>query len=85
MPYDVRLKRSAEKELIALPDKIHDRIIATMVSLKTTPLPVAAIKLQGRDGYRIRVGQYRVLYTIDNQKGIIEIFSVSHRKEAYRF
>jgi mRNA interferase RelE/StbE len=84
MVYTVRLKRSAEKDLIRLSSKIHDKVISILISLKEDPLPVGAKKLQGRDGYRIRVGDYRILYVIDNSRKKVEILSVAHRREVYR-
>jgi mRNA interferase RelE/StbE len=84
MPYLVKLKRSAEKELEHLPEKIHDRIVAALIALKNNPLPVGAKKLHGREGYRIRVGDYRILYVVDDSKQKIEVFSVAHRREVYK-
>lgn len=85
MAYIINLKRSAEKELEHLPNKIHDRIVRTLISLKENPLPTGVKKLHGRDGYRIRVGNYRILYTIDDSKKEVEVFSIAHRKEVYRW
>ncbi|NUO83413.1 type II toxin-antitoxin system RelE/ParE family toxin [candidate division KSB1 bacterium] len=59
--YQVRLKRSAEKELERLPSEIHDRIVGRLVALKLEPRPQGAKKLRGREGYRIRAGNYRIL------------------------
>jgi mRNA interferase RelE/StbE len=84
MPYLVKLKRSAEKELEHLPEKIHDRIVAALIALKNNPLPVGAKKLHGREGYRIRVGDYKILYVVDDSKQKIEVFSVAHRREVYK-
>ena len=84
MLYLVKLKRSAEKELEHLPEKIHDRIVAALIALKNNPLPVGAKKLHGREGYRIRVGDYRILYVVDDSKQKIEVFSVAHRREVYK-
>ena len=84
MPYTVYLKRSAEKELEHLPAKIHDRIITVLLSLKDNPFPRNAKKLHGREGHRIRVGNYRVLYTVDDADKKIEVVSVADRKEVYR-
>lgn len=84
MPYLVKLKRSAEKELEHLPEKIHDRIVAALIALKNNPLPVGAKKLHGREGYRIRVGDYKILYVVDDSKQKIEVFSVAHRHEVYK-
>lgn len=85
MSYVVKLKRSAEKELDRLPSKTHDRIVKVLLSLKEDPIPHGTKKLRGRDGYRIRVGDYRILYTIDELDKKVELFSVAHRKEVNRF
>ncbi len=85
MPYTVRLKRSAEKELENLPARIHNKVINVLLSLKENPFPSNSIKLHGREGWRIRVGNYRILYIIDEPDKNIEIISVAHRKEVYRY
>ncbi len=85
MAYAVNLKRSAEKELEKLPGKIHDRIINILLSLKENPFPRNSKKLRGREGYRIRVGNYRILYLIDESGRTVEVVSVAHRKEVYRY
>ena len=85
MPYIVSLKRSAEKELEHLPNKIHDRIVNHLISQKENPRPNKAKKLHGREGYRIRVGDYRILYVIDDKEKKVEALSFAHRREVYRF
>jgi mRNA interferase RelE/StbE len=84
MSYVVKLKRSAEKELDRLPVKTHKRIVKVLLSLKEDPIPHGAKKLHGRDDYRIRVGNYRILYMIDESDKKVEVLSVAHRKEVYR-
>jgi mRNA interferase RelE/StbE len=84
MTYTVYLKRSAEKELDHLPEKIHDRIVNILLSLKENHIPKGVKKLKGRDGYRIRVGDFRILYIIDYSKKRIDIISIAHRREVYR-
>ena len=84
MAYIVALKRSAEKELERLPVKIHDRIIEVLVSLKENPFPRGIKKLHGSFGYRIRVGDYRILYAVDENEKKVEVFSIAHRKDVYR-
>lgn len=79
-----RLKRSAEKELGSLPMKIHDKIIKVLLSLKENPSPLNLKKLHGREGVRIRVDNYRILYTVDKTKKEIEVFSIADRKDVYR-
>jgi len=85
MPYTVKLKRSAEKELDNLPAKIYDKVINLLLSLKENPFPHNSKKLRGREGYRIRVGDYRIVYTIGESDNNIEVISIAHRKEVYRF
>jgi mRNA interferase RelE/StbE len=84
MSYLVKLRRSAEKELDSLPGKLHNRIVSALSALKENPLPIGVKKLQGREGYRIRIGGYRVLYVIDKSKKVVDVFSIADRKEVYR-
>jgi mRNA interferase RelE/StbE len=84
MAYTVYLKRSAEKELESLPAKVHDKVIEALLFLKDNPFPHNAKKLHGREGVRIRVGNYRVLYVVDERGKKIEVISVADRKEVYR-
>ncbi len=84
MPYVVHLKRSAEKELADLPREVHQRIIKRLLTLRGNPRPQGAKKLGGGERYRIRIGDYRVLYTIDDALQKIEVSAVGHRREVYR-
>ena len=84
MSYTAEIKRSAEKEMDRLADNIHKRITDKILALETNPRPPGVKKLQGEEGYRLRVGDYRVLYTIDDQARRIFVYSVAHRREAYR-
>ena len=84
MPYTVYLKRSAEKELDHLPTKIYDRIVKRLLSLRDNPRPPGIKKLLGREGYRIRVGDYRILYVIAEKEKKVEVVSIAHRREVYR-
>jgi mRNA interferase RelE/StbE len=84
MPYAVYLKRSSEKELARLPREVHRKIIKRLLTLKDNPRPTGAKKLWGGERYRIRVGDYRVLYTIDDALQKIEVSAVGHRREVYR-
>ena len=84
MAYVVLLKRSAEKELDRLPAKLHDRIVKRLLALIENPRPTGSKKLQGQEGYRVRVGAYRILYLVDDSEKQVEVFSIAHRKEVYR-
>ncbi|MBM3862082.1 MAG: type II toxin-antitoxin system RelE/ParE family toxin [Verrucomicrobia bacterium] len=84
MAYTVILKRSAEKELACLPETLHRRIATKLLELENNPRPPGIQKLHGHDGYRIRIGDYRVLYLIDDQRETIQVTAIGHRREVYR-
>jgi len=84
VPYIAEIKRSAEKEMDHLPAKIHKNVSNRILSLENNPRPPGSLKLEGGDGYRIRIGDYRVLYTINDQTKRVFVYSVAHRREAYR-
>jgi len=84
--YRIVVKRRAEKELGSLPQKDIKRIVTAIDSLAENPLPLNTKKLSGqKDRWRIRVGHYRILYTIDESERLITIFRIGHRKDIYRF
>jgi mRNA interferase RelE/StbE len=81
--YEVHTIRSAEKELDRLPTTVHARLSKRILALEDNPRPRGIKKLSGREEYRLRVGDYRILYIIDDKKHIITIFAVGHRREVY--
>lgn len=85
MNYLLRIKPSAEKEMRRLPDEVLWRVHAGILRLAENPRPRASRKLAGAEGrYRLRVGDYRVLYAIDDDDATVTVFAVAHRREAYR-
>lgn len=84
MPYTVELKRSAEKELERLPEIMHDRIVENLLALEQDPRPRGVKKLKDQDTYRMRVGDYRVIYLIDDPAKRIDVVAIGHRREVYR-
>ena len=84
MTYQVIIKHSAEKELDALQANLHERIVKRLLALEENPRPTGSKKLQGQESYRLRVGDYRVLYTIDDKTKQVTVLSVGHRREVYR-
>ena len=83
--YKILWKRSAVKELKRLPKKIILKILEIVKKLEKSPYPKDSKKLQGSEStYRIRVGDYRIIYTIYKSELIIEIIRVRHRKKAYK-
>jgi len=83
--YQIEIKPSASKELEKLPRQIIPRIVAAIRELARIPYPQGVKKLTGFEHtYRIRVGDYRILYNIYEDRLVIEIIRVRHRKDAYR-
>lgn len=83
--YRVLLERAAEKDLARLSSEMHDRVIAAIQALATSPRPPGCRKLAGsKADWRIRVGDYRVLYEIADEIRIVRVNRVRHRREVYR-
>ncbi len=83
--YDIQWKRSAEKDLLGIDQKQIPRLIKAIESLAVNPFPTQYRKLQSTSKlYRIRVGDYRVIYQVDTNKDFLTIYYVRHRREAYR-
>ncbi len=85
MAYSVQIKPSAAKDISKLPRNVQRRVGEALDGLATSPRPNGGVKLAGlADLYRVRVGDYRILYQIRDKELIILVVSVAHRKEAYR-
>jgi mRNA interferase RelE/StbE len=84
MRYRVILPKSVQKELDRLPDEVVRRILARLAQLETDPRPADVKKLKGRDAWRIRVGDYRVIYEIHDRQLEILVITIGHRREIYR-
>ena len=84
MAFQVIIPKSVEKELNRLPDKVTSRTLDAFTELQVNPRPIGCKKLVGRDAWRVRVGNYRIIYEIDDHKKNVTIFSIRHRREAYR-
>jgi mRNA interferase RelE/StbE len=83
--YRVFLERAAEKQLKQLSAKLHDRVIAAIQRLAKNPRPAGCRKLAGTDDdWRIRVGDYRIVYEIDDGLGEVRVNRIRHRREVYR-
>ena len=83
--YSVRIKRSARIELESLPTKADRRRIAHRIqSLADDPRPHGTQKLSGFDRYRLRQGNYRILYSIDDDDLVVTVVRIAERKDAYR-
>jgi len=82
--YRVLIKRSAAKELESVPLKDRRRLVARIEGLAANPRPVGVQKLSGEEKYRLRQGDYRILYEIVDQDLIVTVVRVGHRREVYR-
>ena len=78
--------RRVEKEIIDLPRSVRERVLRAIQQLSDNPRPLGSRKLSGemRGAWRIRVGDYRVIYDVDDDQKTAVILAVLHRREAYR-
>jgi mRNA interferase RelE/StbE len=82
--YQIRILPAAEKSLSKLPKKMQLRIQGAITILANNPLPPVAKKLIGRDSYRLRVSDYRIVYSIHENILTVKIISIGHRREIYK-
>ena len=82
--YRVLIPKPVQKELDRLPNIIHDHIMTNLKSLEVDPRPSGCIKLKGRDAWRVRVGDYRIIYEINDEEHTVVLQRVGHRREIYR-
>jgi mRNA interferase RelE/StbE len=81
--YKITISKIAQKQLDKLPDNLALRLIESVYTLANDPRPVGCKKLKGRDGYRIRVGDYRIIYEIMDNILVINVVKLGHRKDIY--
>lgn len=86
MAYQLQLTNVAERDLLALSDKLRRRIDTQILTLAVEPRPDGVVKLKGTRGdlWRVRVGDFRVIYAVDDRRKVVEIARIVDRKEAYR-
>lgn len=82
--YSIKIITQAQKDLDALRGKTFERIEKGICGLSANPRPLGAIKLTKEEGYRLRIGNYRILYRIDDKLKEVIIYRVKQRKEVYR-
>ena len=84
MTYRVQILRRAQKELARLPKREYQRIRDSIRALADDPRSSGSKKLAGRNGWRIRIGRYRVIYEIEEQIRVVTVLNVGHRRDIYR-
>ncbi|MGH3147897.1 MAG: type II toxin-antitoxin system RelE family toxin [Rubrobacter sp.] len=84
MSYEVIVERKARKALARLPSTVYDRAMQAVNDLAEDPRPRQSRSLQGRVGRRLRVGDYRVIYQVDDDRREVFVAEVWHRQREYR-
>ena len=81
--YTILLSKKAQKQLDKLSDHIAEPIFVAISELAENPRPSGCKKLKGREGYRIRIGNYRVIYAIFDDELVVDIITLGHQKDIY--
>jgi len=85
MVYQVIIPKPVQKQLDDLPDSFRQRVIRRILALKENPRPFGCVKLTGYENeYRIRIGDYRVRYEINDPQALVVLLHCKHRKDVYR-
>jgi len=82
--YEIRLHPEAVRGFRRLHGVMHDRIENAIGGLAADPRPRGAAKLAGKDDFRIRVGDYRIVYAVDDAERLVLVARIAHRREVYR-
>lgn len=82
--YELRFKASVAKDLHGIPAADVRRILARIETLRENPRPPGAEKLTAQERFRLRQGDYRILYTVTEAEAVIEVVKVGHRRDVYR-
>lgn len=82
--YQLVIDRNAEKQLAKIPPPDFNRVVKAINELATNPRPNGCKKLTGRPGYRIRIGNYRVIYLIEDKVLKVFVIEIGNRKDIYR-
>jgi len=82
--YTVLVSPRARRELDELSTQLYQRITSKLIDLENDPRPPGCVKLTGREGWRVRVGDYRILYSIDDSNRVVLVEHIGHRSDVYR-
>ena len=84
MIYKVFILRKIQKELSKIAGKLYEQIKIAIYKLAENPRPTGCRKLTGRNGWRIRIGEYRIIYEIDDKQKTITVLHIGHRRDVYQ-
>jgi len=82
--YDLFVLPQAQKDLDKLDPSVFERVVKKMRLLAKDPRPQGSLKMTAEEGHRIRIGDHRVLYRVDDDSKRVYIYRIKHRKDAYR-
>lgn len=82
--YSIEIISKAEKEFMKLPESARVKVRKQILLLEADPMPFGHKKLKETDYYRVRSGNYRVVYSIDDKTKVVKVLSIAHRKDVYR-
>ncbi len=83
MKYEIKIRKKAQKALSKIPSPFQKNIIKSIQTLSENPFTNQAKKLTGREGWRIRIGNYRVIYEVFDNELIVLVLNIGHRKNVY--
>jgi mRNA interferase RelE/StbE len=84
LTYKIELESRAKRDFLNLTNQVADRIGVILDDLRNDPRPPGAKKLTGQNGYRVRKGDYRILYTIEEREKRVRVYRIGHRRDIYR-
>jgi mRNA interferase RelE/StbE len=84
MSYQINLPKTVQKQLNELPQELKQRILKALEQLQEEPRPANSLQMKVGQGFRLSIGDYRVLYDIDDSSQIVNLRRIGHRREIYR-
>ena len=84
MAYRVQIEKQASKALEKLDTVTQNRIVEVIRNLADNPRPPGSRKMKNREGWRVRIGDFRVIYGINDERSVVSVAKIGHRREVYR-
>ncbi|MEA5533811.1 type II toxin-antitoxin system RelE/ParE family toxin [Crocosphaera sp. XPORK-15E] len=84
MSYQIIIPKAVQKQIDKLANDIQNSVIQSLLSLSENPRPSNSLKMKNNQGYRLRVGEYRVLYDIYDKTQVLTLRRIAHRRDIYR-
>jgi len=82
--YKINITPAAEKEYLKLPRQVQEKARIKILALEDNPRPYGSKKLKNTDFYRLRLGDYRIVYAVYEEKKLVKILAMGHRRDVYR-